>query len=79
MTPKNKISRGKREQASTGTHRLEKGGQAASRGAIESKQEQALTNWRGEDRWHQQGQLRASKNRHSHPEEGRMGSFSKGN
>jgi len=49
-----------------------------SAGANESKQAEALTNWRGEDRQHEQGQKRASKQRHSHPEEGRTDSMSRG-
>ena len=32
-------------------------------------QTEALTNWRGKERHHQQGKKRASKQRHSHPGE----------
>ena len=68
-----------KQASGTDTHILEKRGWVASARANESKQAQALTNWRRDDRQHQQEQLRASKNKHSHSEEGRMGSFSKGN
>src|SRR6266540_821625 len=71
------MSRGKREQARRGTHPLERGGQAASAGAKESKQAEALTHWRGEDRQHEQGQKRASKQRHSPTGERRTGSISR--
>src|SRR6266511_2064221 len=67
------MSRGKREQASRGTHPLERGGQAASAGAKESKQAEALTNWREEDRQHQQEQKRASKQRHEQGSKGAQG------
>ncbi len=48
-----------------------------STGAKESKQAEALTNWRGMNRQHQQEKKRASKQRHSHPGEGRTGSISR--
>ena len=49
------ISRGQREHASRDTHILERGWQASAE-AKESKQAEALTTWRREDRQHQQGQ-----------------------
>ncbi|KAH9051713.1 hypothetical protein EDB87DRAFT_1582210 [Lactarius vividus] len=71
------VSRLEIQRATAATHFLESRGQASSAGWKHSEPRQPLTNWRAEDRRHQQAGNTASHGSHSPPGEPRTGVVSR--
>ena len=71
------ISRFKTQQGISATHTLERRGQASSAGLKHSKAQQPLTDWRAEDRHHQQASNTERHSSHSQTGEQRTGIISR--